>query len=138
MADLKTTQNSRSVKHFLDGVVDEQKRKDCFTLLAMMKQITKKQPRMWGPSIVGFGKYQYKYASGHEGDCFLTGFSPRKESLTIYIMAGFERFKPLMKKLGKCKSSKSCLYIKRVEDVHHDVLKELIGQSAKYISKKYN
>jgi hypothetical protein len=90
MAELKTKQNDQSVEAFLNGVPDEKKRQDCFTILEIMKQITGLEPKMWGTSIVGFGKYHYKYASGHEGDSFLTGFSPRKQNLTLYIMAGFD------------------------------------------------
>jgi len=102
-----------------------------------MKKITKEEPKMWGPSIVGFGKYHYKYASGHEGDMCMSGFSPRKEALTIYILPGFEKNKSLMKKLGKYKTSKSCLYIKRLDDVDTKVLENLIVSSFNYMKEKY-
>ena len=100
-----------------------------------MTDITGARPKMWGPSMVGFGDYHYKYASGREGDWFLTGFSPRKEALTLYLMAGFTKYDSLMKKLGKYKTGKSCLYIKSLEDVDMKVLKQLILESAKHVAK---
>ena len=102
-----------------------------------MKQITKEEPIMWGPSIVGFGSYHYKYESGREGDMCITGFSPRKQNLTIYILPGFKRYSELMKKLGKHKTGSSCLYINKLEDVDLKVLKQLITESVKYMKKKY-
>ncbi len=101
-----------------------------------MKQVTKEEPKMWRNSMVGFGSYHNKYESGREGDWFVTGFSPRKQNLTIYIMVGFERYADLLKKLGKHKTSKSCLYINRLEDINQSVLKELITKSVKNLSKK--
>ena len=136
MAELKTKPNKVSVEKFLKSIKDEQKRKDSFQVLEMMKKITKEEPVMWGPSIVGFGKYHYKYASGREGDWFLTGFSPRKQNLTIYIMSGFKRYNELMKKLGKHKTGSSCLYINKLEDIDMKVLKELITESVKYMKTK--
>jgi Domain of unknown function (DU1801) len=136
MAELKTKVSKASVNNFLNSVKDEQKRKDSFKILEMMKKITKEEPKMWGPSIVGFGSYHYKYASGHEGDMCIAGFSPRKEALTIYILPGFEKYDSLMKKLGKYKTGKSCLYIKKLADVDIKVLTELIIQSVKYMQKK--
>ena len=136
MAELKTKVSKASVNNFLNSVKDEQKRKDSFKILEMMKKITKEDPKMWGPSIVGFGSYHYKYASGHEGDMCIAGFSPRKEALTIYILPGFEKYDSLMKKLGKYKTGKSCLYIKKLADVDIKVLTELIIQSVKYMQKK--
>ena len=137
MAELKTKPNTASVEEFLNGISDEQKRKDAFAVLRLMKQITKVKPRMWGPSIVGFGEYHYKYESGREGDRFLTGFSPRKQNLTLYIMSGFSRYDVLMKKLGKYKTGKSCLYIRRLDDIDLAVLKELITLSVKYLATRY-
>ena len=137
MAELKTKPNTASVEEFLNGISDEQKRKDAFAVLRLMKQITKVKPRMWGPSIVGFGEYHYKYESGREGDWFLTGFSPRKQNLTLYIMSGFSRYDVLMKKLGKYKTGKSCLYIRRLDDIDLAVLKELITLSVKYVATRY-
>ena len=98
----------------------------------MMKKITGKKPKLWDSNIVGFGSYHYKYASGREGDWFLTGFSPRKQALTLYIMPGFGDYGPLMKKLGKYKTGKSCLYIKKLEDVDQKTLKELIAKSVRH------
>ncbi|MEJ2103609.1 MAG: DUF1801 domain-containing protein, partial [Ignavibacteriaceae bacterium] len=122
MADLKTKPNKASVEKFLNSVKDEKKRTDSFKILEMMKKITKEEPIMWGPSIIGFGSYHYKYASGREGDFFVTGFSPRKQNLTLYIMSGFKRSPELMKKLGKYKTGSSCLYINKLEDVDLKVL----------------
>lgn len=136
MSDLKTKPNKQIVKQFLDKVTDKGKREDCYTVLKLMKQITKEEPKMWGNSIVGFGSYHYKYESGREGDWFVTGFSPRKQNLTIYIMVGFERYADLLKKLGKHKNSKSCLYINRLEDINQSVLIELITKSVEKLSNK--
>lgn len=135
MAELKTRQNDQSVEKFLKGIADDKKRRDCFTLLDLMKQITKTEPKMWGSSIVGFGSYHYKYESGREGEWLVTGFSPRKQNLTLYIMTGFEQHYELLKKLGKHSTGKSCLYIKRIEDIDLPTLKKLIQQSVKEKSK---
>ena len=135
MAELKTKQTEKSVEKFLNSVKDTKQRQDSFTVLKMMQQITKAEPKMWGPSIVGFGKYHYKYASGHEGDCCLTGFSPRKGNLTLYIMAGFDEKSDKMKKLGKFKTGKCCLYIKKLEDINMSVLKDLVKSSVESMKK---
>src|SRR4030095_16521045 len=116
-SELKTKVNDASVNKFLNSVSDEQKRKDCFEIMKMMKQVTKAEPKMWGASIVGFGSYHYKGAGGREGDWMLTGFSPRKQNLTLYLMHTFHVHKNLLKKLGKYKTSMGCLYIKKLEDV---------------------
>jgi hypothetical protein len=137
MAELKTKQNTKSVKQFIDSVDDEQKRKDSYILIKMMREITGAEPKMWGPSIVGFGNYHYKYESGHEGDMCIAGFSPRKANLTLYILPGFEKYKSLMQKLGKYKTGKVCLYIKTLNDIDLKVLRELIEIGVEYISKKY-
>jgi hypothetical protein len=129
MAELKTKKNTASVEKFLNNVADEQRRKDCFRLVEIMKAETKAEPAMWGTSIVGFGRHQYKYPSGRELEWFLVGFAPRKQDLTLYIMGGLERYPSLMKKLGKHKTGKSCLYIKKLEDVDLPTLKQLIKQS---------
>jgi hypothetical protein len=129
--ELKTQVNEASVEGFLNSVADEQARKDCFEILKMMKQVTKEEPKMWGASIVGFGSYHYKGASGREGDWMLTGFSPRKQNLTLYLMHGFNVHKDLLKKLGKYKTSMGCLYIKKLDDVDKKVLKELMAESVK-------
>ncbi|MCI0554510.1 MAG: DUF1801 domain-containing protein [Anaerolineae bacterium] len=135
-AELKTKVNDASVTGFLNSVADEQKRKDSFEILKIMKESTQEEPKMWGSSIVGFGSYHYKGASGREGDWMQIGFSPRKQNITLYIMPGFERYQGLMKKLGKHSTGKSCLYIKRLDDVDVDVLKELISESIKFMKKQ--
>ena len=113
MTELKTKRNKGDVEAFLNNVPDEKKRRDSFTILELMKKVTGKEPAMWGDSIIGFGGYHYKYASGREGDWFLTGFSPRKQNLTLYIMAGFDEYERLLGKLGKHSIGKSCLTSKR-------------------------
>jgi len=135
-AEVKTKVNDASVTGFLNSVEDEQKRKDLFEILKIMKQVTKEDAKMWGTSIVGFGSYHYKGASGREGDWMLIGFSPRKQNITLYIMPGFERYPALMKKLGKYSTGKSCLYIKKLSDVDSDVLKELMIESVKVMKKQ--
>lgn len=135
MAELKTKANKASVDKFIKGIKDEQTRNDCYTILEIMEKATKAEPKMWGTSIVGFGTYHYKYASGREGEWMLIGFSPRKQNLTLYIMSGFDEYDSLMKKLGKHATGKSCLYIKRLEDVDIKVLKELITKSVKHMKK---
>jgi len=135
-AELKTKVNDASVMDFLKSVEDEQKRDDSLEIARIMEQITKEKPKMWGPSIVGYGSYHYKGASGREGDWMLIGFSPRKQNITLYIMPGFERYPGLMKKLGKHSTGKSCLYIKRLSDVDVDVLKELMTESLKVMKKQ--
>src|SRR3990170_1661888 len=129
MAELKTKQNDQSVDEFLKAIPDERRRKDCFTVLELMKNATDEEPKMWGDAIVGFGAYHYKYASGREGDSFLTGFSPRKQNLTLYIMSGFGEYDDLLNKLGKYKTGKACLYINKLEDVDLSVLQELVTKS---------
>lgn len=129
MATLKTQKNDASVYNFLNNVHDEKKREDSFALLKLMEEITGEEPAMWGTSIVGFGSYHYKYASGREGEWFLTGFSPRKNNLTLYIMSGFENYNTLLADLGKHKTGKSCLYINRLQDVDVPTLRELVRQS---------
>lgn len=136
MAELKTKPTEQSVEEFLNRVENEKKRADSFTILKLMKDVTKAQPKMWGPSIVGFGKYHYKYESGREGDWFLTGFSPRKQNLTLYIMSGFRRHGELMKKLGKYKTGKGCLYVNRLEDIDLSTLKKLVVESVNHLEKK--
>lgn len=137
MAELKTKKNDASVEDFLNAVESEKKRADSFKILEIMREVTGEEPKMWGGSIVGFGTYHYKYTSGHEGDWPLAGFSPRKQNLSLYIMAGFKRYEELMSKLGKYKTGKSCLYINKLEDVNRDVLKELITESVEWM-KEYS
>lgn len=138
MAELKTKKNKASVDKFLQSVKDEKKREDSYKILKLMKQITKAEPVMWGTSIIGFGSYHYKYASGREGDWFLTGFSPRRQSLSLYIMSGFTKYQDLLKMLGKHKTGKGCLYINKIEDIDIKVLKDLIKQSVNYLKKLNN
>ena len=137
MSELKTKKNRESVAGFLKTVENEQRRKDCKAVIDIMKEITGEKPVMWGGSIIGFGSYHYKYASGQEGDWPLTGVSPRKQALSVYIMSGFEEENPLMDKLGKYKTGKSCLYVKNLEDIHIPTLKKLIGKSVTRMKKTY-
>ena len=132
MAELKTKKTRASVAKFVDSIEDERKRKESRVVLKMMQKITGEKPKMWGPAIVGFGRYHYKYASGREGEWFLTGFSPRKQALTLYIMSGFSQYDALLKKLGKFKTGKACLYVNKLEDVHLPTLEKLIRQSVKH------
>ncbi len=129
MAEIKTKVNEASVDEFLSKVEDEQKRKDCFEIIKIMQQVTKEEPKMWGPAIIGFGSYHYKYESGREGDMPQIAFSPRKQNITFYIDVGNNSDNPLLKKLGKYKTAKVCLYIKRLADVDRNVLHELIADS---------
>jgi uncharacterized protein DUF1801 len=131
MAEQKTKPTKANVKEFLNQIPDKERRDDCFAVVKIMEEITGDKPKMWGPSIIGFGTYHYKYASGREGDWPITGFSPRKKDLTLYIMMGFEKQSELMEKLGKHSTGKSCLYIKRLSDIHIPTLKKLIKWSIK-------
>ena len=133
MAELKTKRNKASVRSFLKTVSDEKRRKDCLRVLELMKEVTGEKPEMWGDSMVGFGSYHFKYASGREGDWFLTGFSPRKASLTLYIMPGFSRYEKLLAKLGKHKTGVSCLYIKALEEIDERILEQLLEESVAHL-----
>jgi hypothetical protein len=137
MAENKTKPTKASVSSFLDSIDDPQKKADARKVAAIMRRVTGKRARMWGSSIVGYGEYHYKYASGREGDWALTGFSPRKQNLAIYIMPGFDEFPELMGRLGKYKTGKSCLYLNKLDDVDPDVLENLIGESIKVMRKRY-
>ena len=132
MAELKTQVTKANVDKFLQGIRDQKKREDCYQILKIMKRVTKTEPKMWGPSIIGFGDYHYKYASGRENDWFMIGFSPRVQNITLYAMGGFDS--ELLKKLGKYKTGKGCLYIHKLEDVDKKVLNELISTSVKKLS----
>ena len=134
MADLKTKPTGQSAEEFINSIADDKRRADCLTILELMKQVTGEEPKMWGDSIVGFGRYHYKYASGREGDWFVTGFSPRKQNLTLYIMSGFDQYDTLLNRLGKVKTGKSCLYVKQLEDIDLPTLKELVKQSAQHMA----
>lgn len=136
MAKLKTQPNDASIEDFLQTIEDEQQRADSFTLLALMRELTGDQGKMWGGSIIGFGHYHYKYASGREGDWFQVGFSPRQQSLSLYIVDGFGKYDEHLAKLGKYKTGKSCLYIKRLSDVDQQVLRQLIEDSVHYLANR--
>lgn len=138
MAENKTRPKKTGVTAFLAGIEDVQMRRDAKKVAAMMREATGSRARMWGSNIVGFGQYHYRYESGREGDFMITGFSPRKQALTIYIIPGFGRFEKLMARLGQHKTGKSCLYIRRLSDVDEKVLRQLIGNSVKYMRKTYS
>ena len=135
MTQLKTQKNDGSVEEFLKQVPEEGKREDSFTVLELMREVTGEEPAMWGDSIVGFGQYRYKYVSGHAAEWFLTGFSPRKRNLTLYIMSGFSEYESLLDQLGKYKTGKSCLYVNGLKDVDVQTLRELIRQSVAHMQE---
>jgi hypothetical protein len=137
MAGNKTTQNENPVEEFINAADSEQKRKDAWDMIALMKKITGFEPKMWGGSLVGFGTYHYRYESGREGDFFLTGFSPRKTAFTVYIMPGFSNYADLMEHLGPYKTGKSCLYIKNLDVVDREVLEQIIRKSVEDMREKY-
>jgi len=137
MGDLKTRPTGNSVTHFLNAIQDEKRKQDSYAVLDLMKEITGEPPVLWGSSIIGFGTYHYQYASGREGDWMLTGFSPRKQNLTIYIMSGFEKYDSLLQDLGQFKTGVSCLYIKRLDDIDRDVFKKLIQESVQYMKSRH-
>ena len=137
MAEQKTKPNDQSVSGFLDKIADQTRRAECYAILDMMKRVTKTEPKIWGTGVIGFGTYHYKYESGHEGDCFVTGFAPRKAALTLYITAGVERFPKLLARLGKHKAGKGCLYIKTLGDVNVSGLEDLVKQSVEHTKAAY-
>ncbi len=137
MAEPKTRRTQASVAAFLERVADDARRQDCLTLVRIMKQAARAEPAMWGSSIVGFGSYRYTYASGRAGDWPLIGFAPRKQDLTLYIMPGFDRYGALLGKLGRFKTGKSCLYIKRLADVNLTILEQLISASVKDMKRRH-
>lgn len=137
MAENKTKPTGTSVAAFLDSVQPDQRRDDAKAVCAMMERISGEPPAMWGSSIVGFGRYHYRYDSGQEGDWARIGFSPRKSALTLYIVGGFPRHADLMAKLGKYKTGKSCLYLTKLSDVDREVLESLIGESLDYMKATY-
>lgn len=138
MSDNKTIPTGAPVEQFLSEVPDERKRRDSLELLDLMSAITGEPPRMWGSSMIGFGQYHYRYASGREGDFFLTGFSPRKSALTIYVMPGFSRYEGQLKQLGPHRTGKSCLYVKSLDAVDRDVLEDILRDSVARMRKKYH
>lgn len=137
MAKNKTTETQNSVIDFINAVESEGKRNDAFELLKIIQEITGFEPKMWGPSIIGFGTYHYKYGSGHEGDAPLAGFSPRKAAMTVYFYLPEEKREALLSQLGKHTSSKACIYIKKLADIDIETLKEIILLSIKYTQKLY-
>src|SRR5262245_41612762 len=136
MAEPKTKLTKASVEDFLNSIKDDQIRADCWTITGIMQQATKAGPQMWGSSIVGFGTYQYKYADGHEATWMLTAFDPRKSNITLYIMPGFDGYEALMGRLGTYKCGKSCVYVKRLSDLHLPTLKKLVTASVKHMIKR--
>jgi len=137
MADPKTHPTGESVTAFIAGVQHDRRRADAKLLLPIMRRVTGKRPLMWGPSIIGYGKYHYVYESGREGDWPITGFSPRKAAMTIYVMPGFKPFTAQLKKLGKHKTSSSCLYVNRLDDIDLDILEYILAQSVNIMREKY-
>lgn len=138
MAEQKTKPTEESVIKFLEDVEDEKRRKDSYRIVKLMQAATGQAPKMWGTNIVGFGSYHYKYNSGHEGVAPLVGFSPRKQSISLYLMAGFTKYEDLLEQLGKHKVGKGCLYISKLEDVNVKVLSELIKNSVDFLQGKYS
>jgi hypothetical protein len=134
VAQLKIQPTNQGVLNFLNSVSHDKRREDSFKVLSLMQEVIGEEPIMWGSSIIGFGRYQYKYASGREGEWFVTGFAPRKQALTLYIMSGFSEYDELLGKLGKHSIGKACLYIKKLEDIDMEVLRELIEKSAENVS----
>lgn len=137
MSENKTVPTNKSVQDYLSAIDHDQRKEDCIRISELMGSITGKEATMWGASIVGFGTYEYTYDSGREGIMLTTGFSNRKQAITLYIMTGFKRYDELMDKLGKYKTGKSCLYIKRLSDIDINVLSDLISQSVKAVEEKY-
>ena len=129
MAELKTKATSASVKAFVDGIKDDKRRRDLKALIALMKDATKSTPRMWGTSVVGFGSFRYKYGSGREGDWFIAGVSPRKATLTLYILPGLQDHQDLLPKLGPVTTGNSCVYVKNLDDIHLPTLKTMVARA---------
>ena len=137
MAELKTKQTEASVEEYLDTIEDPRRRADCAAISALMKRVTKFEPKMWGPSIVGFGSYHYRYKTGHEGDACLAGFSFRRPEIVVYIADGFESREKLLRELGKHRTTKVCVYIKRFSDIDVVVLEKLVKASMAEMRKRY-
>lgn len=137
MYELKTKENDASVIEFIENVENPKKREDAYQLLDLFTETTGYQAKMWGPSIIGFGAYHYKYDSGHEGDAPLVGFSPRKAKISLYFATGDTKREELLKKFGKHTSGKACVYINKVADIDVTILKELIKQSITFLKEKY-
>ena len=137
MAQLKTAPTTASVSECVDNIGNETMRADARVLVRLMQGVTDASPVMWGPAIVGFGRYHYRYASGREGDWMLAGFSPRKRELSIYVMSGFEHYDALMEKLGRCRTGKACLYVQQLSDIDLGTLEELVRHSVERLRQTY-
>lgn len=137
MAANKTGFTDASVKSFIEGIDNEQKKKDSYYLIELMKRISGEEPRMYGPSIIGFGEYRYKYDSGHEGAAPLLGFSPRKAAISLYVFTGLDSQAHLLDGLGKFTMGKACIYAKKMADINEEVLVKLMEASIAYVSEKY-
>ncbi len=135
MSDLKTKPNDKNVEEYLQKIENPTKREDSFKILELMREVSNEEPKMWGDSIIGFGSYHYKYESGREGDWFITGFATRKQNVTLYIMSGFDKHEDLLKKLGKYKTGKSCLYINKLKDINFRILREIVSKSIEFVRK---
>jgi hypothetical protein len=136
-APAKTTENNNSVSGFIKTVDDKRKQADSFELISLFEEATGFPAKMWGPAIIGFGSYHYRYATGHEGDAPMAGFSPRKNAITIYLATDFAKRDELLQKLGKHKISKACIYFNKLEDIQVPVLKKMISESVKHMKRKY-
>ena len=136
-AKVKTVVTNESVADFINKIEDETKRNDCFAIINLMRKVSGFEEKMWGPSIIGFGSYHYKYESGREGDAPLVGFSPRKAEISLYLAHGFKERQALLEKFGKHKTAKACIYIKKLSDIDTNVLEEMIGHSIAYIKELY-
>ena len=137
MAKKKTKETEHSVIDFINTVENLQKRADSYKLLELMRDVSGYEPKMWGPSIIGFGSYHYKYASGHEGDAPLIGFSPRKAAISLYVFTGLDQHRHLLNDLGKYKAGKACIYIKKLSDINEQQLVKLIHETIAYLKSKY-
>ena len=138
MAKTKTTYTGKNVKDFINSYVDnEQKKADSFQLVELMQKWSDSEPKMWGPTIIGFGNYHYKYASGHEGDAPVLGFSPRKAAFSLYVYSDTEKSKRVLADLGKFKMGKACIYVKKLSDINITALEELCLESIKYINEHH-
>ena len=138
MARNKTTETAQSVTEFINCVTEETKRADSFRLVELIQQVTGFEAKMWGPNIVGFGSYHYKYASGHEGDAPLTGFSPRDKEFSLYLSSNFEGKEQLLQEFGKHRAAVSCIYFKKLSDVDEQVLKKMIEASVRFVQEMYS
>lgn len=137
-AQNKTVESQESVTDFIQALSDETKKKDCFTLVQLMQKHSCHEPKMWGPSIIGFGTYHYQYDSGREGDAPLLAFSPRKAEISLYLSSSFENREALLQKLGKHKSAKACVYVKKLSDINLEVLEELISLSLTHVKSTHS